>query len=447
MQVNYSIYQPEVGNSDSNQINAIVKIGLLYPETGFLSFLGQGILEAAVAGIYRINQSYAFNAVLKIADTRTDSNYVANATLDLLNEGVEIIIGPESSSNVVEASLITVSAEIPLISYSGTADYISEIKDNDYVFRVIGPDSYQVLALGNLIINQGLNSILVVNRNDVYGQGLANRLIHFFQANGVEFFNISYDANQLSFEQEVDFIESNPTDGLVIISYPDDGIKIIEEMQNRNITRKIFSPEGLATSQVINNTNIRDYLNGSLSGTSPGIENADNTLLEQYYEDLNQTNGSPGSYGAFVYDSVLLAGAGLNDIPFSSGMELRNSLYKVANNFKGASSSNKAFNCVGDPIIQSYEIWEASNYQMNLIGNIVYNTGGAVKSICNGDLTINHPSGNDISTVEFINTSTINTSIIDYSSIFETFVQLVTYSSLGGFSGVLIAIIVKRIQK
>ena len=93
-----------------------MKIGFLYPETGQLRFLGEGLLDAAIAGIYRINQLYGLDVTLETYDTQTNPEIAVNGALTLVNDGVKIIIGPATSQEVVEASNVTIPAEIPLIS-------------------------------------------------------------------------------------------------------------------------------------------------------------------------------------------------------------------------------------------------------------------------------------------------------------------------------------------
>jgi branched-chain amino acid transport system substrate-binding protein len=446
--LSYSSVTLNTSKSESNQLDPVVKIGFLYPETGQLSFLNQGLLNAAIAGTHRINQTYSFDVILEIVDTQSKPEIAKSATQFLIDEGIQVIVGPASSASTLEASTISIPAEAPIISYSATADYISEINDNDYVFRVVGSDFYQGRALGQLIVNQSINSTLVVHRDDIYGTGFVEGISDFFQDNGISFSSISYDGNSLNFENEITTVlKSSSVDTLVLISFPEEGIKILEEMQNQNISKTIFSTDGLATSQVLNNTNIRDYLNGTLFGTSHGIEGEGNIILDQYHEDLNQTGGFSGSLGEYVYDAFLLAGAALNDVPFYNGAEIRNSLYKVAYDLPGASSFNKAFNCAGDPVRQSYDIWEASNYDMNIIEKIMYDSSleEAVNARCGSNLSTTPPIATE-ETTNLVNGQT-NNSFFDFPDFLTNLVQLVSFSSLGGFLGLIIAVVLRRIQK
>ncbi len=174
---------------------------------------------------------------------------------------------------------------------------------------------------------------------------------------------IKYSPTQSSFSSEVTQIKNSEADGVIIVAFPEDAKLIFSEAKSQNLDLKWFGTDGIASTSVTNESSIRDYLDGRLFGTTPssGTNPGAATLFQQYLDDLDAIGGTKGIFGDYAYDAVLLAAAAVKDAGSYDGVAIRNSLYKVANGFKGATGENKAFDCNGEPIEQSYDYWKAEN--------------------------------------------------------------------------------------
>lgn len=357
----------------TSSLPTLVKIGFLYPATGELGPIGQGVLDGAMAAAYRLNQTFgkqatnAFNVSIVPEDTATDPTTTAAAATTLLSDGVQVIVGAAGSSNTLAAAGVTVPASVPLISYASTSPALSVYNDSDYLMRTVASDLYQGVALANLTYNSGNHSVYVLNLNNAYGNGVYQQFkTQFEKLGGTVVGEIAYTQTATDFSSEISTIKASAASAIVMVSYPTDGNLIFTEAQTQSLNSMFFfGTDGIASTGVTNNTATRDFVNGKLFGTTPssGI-NSSATLSQQFRNDLTATGGSYGIYSDYAYDAVLLAGTAVNASGVYNGPNIRDALYKVANGFKGATSSDKAFNCDGDPISQTYDYWNASNYKV-----------------------------------------------------------------------------------
>lgn len=356
------------GVAKATALDPTVKIGFLYPATGGLGAIGDGLMAGAVAAAYRANMTYGqfFNVTLVSADTATDPTTSKTSAQTLVSDGVQVVVGAAASGATLAASEVTIPSQVPLISYASTSPSITDLADNDYVMRVVASDAYQGVALAKLAENHSVSSVYILNLDNAYGNGVAAKFATAYAAlGGTVVGQTAYDPTASSFATEISNVKSSSAAGVVIIAYPDDANKIFAEAQTQSVSLPWFGTDGIASGSVTNNTATRDYLDGTLFGTTPSTgADASNTNYAQFTADLASTSGSYGVYGDYVYDAVLLAAAAINKTQNYSGSAIRDALYAVANGFKGATSPDKAFNCDGEPVSQTYDYWNASGYSV-----------------------------------------------------------------------------------
>lgn len=355
-----------VSQAKPEALPSVVKIGFLYPKTGGLGQIGQGVLDGAIAAAYRLNTTYGstFKVQLVPEDTATTPATAATVSQTLISDGVQVIVGAAASGDTIAASAVTIPNRVPLISYASTNPAISLLNDSDYVMRVVASDLYQGQALAKLVVSEGVHSPYVLYQNTPYGTGVDQQFVKEFQALG---YNISgsasYDPAASSFASEISTLKSTSgVDGVVLVAYPTDGNEVLQAADTAGVAGPWFGTDGIADPSVTNNSATVNYVSGNLFGTTPSAAyNQSGTLYTQFVNDETATNGSYGIYGDYAYDAVLLAGAAINKAGTYDGTAIRDALYQVANGFEGATSSNKAFDCAGDPISQSYDFWNATN--------------------------------------------------------------------------------------
>ena len=96
-----------------------IKIGLLLPLTGRGAAIGQILLESAQMALFEIGDD---RLVLIPRDTGDTPEQAVAATQELLNQGVEVILGPYFSASVSAAAPIANAAGVNLIAFSNSRD-------------------------------------------------------------------------------------------------------------------------------------------------------------------------------------------------------------------------------------------------------------------------------------------------------------------------------------
>ncbi|MBT6591055.1 MAG: ABC transporter substrate-binding protein, partial [Rhodospirillaceae bacterium] len=119
------------------------RIGLLLPLSGpsRATELGQAMLNAALLALFDIGGE---RLLLMPRDTGGTPQGAVQATVELLGEGAEIILGPLFNTSVEAAAVITQTRGVPMISFSsdrrvaGNGVYILSFTPSQEVDAVIG---------------------------------------------------------------------------------------------------------------------------------------------------------------------------------------------------------------------------------------------------------------------------------------------------------------------
>lgn len=201
-----------------------LKIGTLLPETGNLAFLGPPEIAGVQMAVAEINEAGGVNgADVELVegdsgDTTTDTA-VQTVTRELA-EGVDAIIGAASSS--VSASVIdqVTGAGVTMFSPANTSKQFSDYPDKGLYFRLGPSDILQGQVLAEVIAGDGNASLVILNFDDDYGNGLAEDLAASFTAGGGEVIDtITYDPQAQTFDAEVGQALEADADAVALIGF------------------------------------------------------------------------------------------------------------------------------------------------------------------------------------------------------------------------------------
>ncbi|MGH9275163.1 MAG: ABC transporter substrate-binding protein, partial [Acidimicrobiales bacterium] len=204
--------------------DGVLKIGTLLPETGNLAFLGPPEIAGVQMAVAEINEAGGVNgADVELVegdsgDTTTDTA-VQTVTRELA-EGVDAIVGAASSS--VSASVIdqVTGAGVTMFSPANTSKQFSDYPDKGLYFRLGPSDILQGQVLAEVIAEDGNASLLILNFDDDYGNGLAEDLAASFTAGGGEVLDtITYDPQAQTFDAEVQQALEADADAIALIGF------------------------------------------------------------------------------------------------------------------------------------------------------------------------------------------------------------------------------------
>jgi len=304
-----------------------IKIGVLLP----LTLEGvQSVMNKRLKGIILAKEEINSKGLildkkieLIIADNQGKYDENLLKAEELIENGCVAIIGAIWSSRTIDvAQKVTIPNHIVLISPASTSPLITDLDDNNLVFRTIPSDVFQGKAAANYAFtNLNTQTASVIYIDNAYGSGLAHAFKNEYSTMGgtIESFK-SYEEldnyDLYDFTDAAETVLQNEPDMIYIVSYVQEGAKIATTLSSRlhsGYTPKVMGCETLSTGDFLPPNSPADFVNGMVI-LNPG-SNKNNPLLNEFqanYQALfKEEINDPTS--ANCYDALyLLAYAILN---------------------------------------------------------------------------------------------------------------------------------------
>jgi len=164
-----------------------VNIGVAYPATGGVAFLGTTQIDWAKYAQNRWNKSHKLKINLVQGDTQLTTNAAANIAVAhsfASNGKLLAVTGPAGSQEVQDSNAIYAAAGLANVSGSATRIFLTRAKGNDsretkkgFFFRTVPNDGQQGDRVANFIHKTlKLKHVYIIDDEEAYSQGLADQV-------------------------------------------------------------------------------------------------------------------------------------------------------------------------------------------------------------------------------------------------------------------------------
>jgi ABC-type branched-subunit amino acid transport system substrate-binding protein len=317
-----------------------LRIGVLVPFTGALSTFGPEYENAADLAAKCINNAGGVNGgelVIITGDTGTAAEQgVSEATRLVDVENVVAIVGAAASSvTLAVAESVTVPNQILQISPASTSPALTDVPDDDFLFRTPISDAAQGVVLAQVVAEDlGYTSVCTLFVNNPYGQGLNDQFAETFQTEygGAVTASVPHDdAQAVSYAGQLNQCVQGDPEALVAISYPvgQATVYLREAIEGALIEQFVFV-DGTKDDEMFAELGWENF--DGMLGTNPGAlltafgEEFDNAY-EQEYGEAYEVPFVREAFDAVIAIALAAAAAGTN----TDGVAIRDSLRDVSN--------------------------------------------------------------------------------------------------------------------
>lgn len=313
-----------------------LKLGALMPMTGDLQAYGQTSLNGIELAAQEINSAGGVlgeDMEIELGDTQTNPQSGIDAAKKLVSiEGVSGIVGALSSGVTIPVAQSVTSKEgVPQISGASTSPVITDLDDDDFMFRTVPSDAFQGRALAEVVAEDGMSSVSILYVNNDYGEGLAESFAAAFEGHGgtVEESN-AFEQGNASYRGEVSGAAEGDPEALLVIGYPESGVTILRQaLEGGHFDRFVFT-DGLKAPEIIESVGA-EVLEGSF-GTAPEAL-TDTDAAEHFRTAYESEYGEvpPKPFIDTAYDATWVLALAAQAAGSTDGEAVRDALRDVAN--------------------------------------------------------------------------------------------------------------------
>lgn len=197
--------EPEPAASGSGS-DRTVMLGVLQPETGDLGSLGQAIRDAALLPARQLGDSIDQTIDTQTGDTQSTAQAAVDAANSLVSAGYPSITGAASSEATIQvARNVLVDSGVVGCSPASTSPTITNLEDDDYVFRTPPSDALQGQVLAQVATEElDASTASTLYLNNSYGQALQEAFVSAFQdRDGSVLQQVGFESQQNSYTSQL----------------------------------------------------------------------------------------------------------------------------------------------------------------------------------------------------------------------------------------------------
>lgn len=315
-----------------------VKVGALMGITGPLANFIPPILNAAKLAEADVNAGGGIlgggKFTLVVSDGQAAAQPSVDAASKLVNlENVAAIMGGLSSgATVAAANAVSIPNKVLQLSPTATTPVMTDMDDDDYVFRIVPSDNYQGQVLANIVLDEGIKKVAVAYVNNDYGVGIAGTFKEAYESlGGTVAAYEKHEDKKNSYRGELATMASSGAEALVVIAYAGgSGAKIVKQSLENGFFDRFIGTDGLRDDVLIEQVGAEALATSFFSApTSP----ADNPIAGPFHERFDETYGE-GSDKPFVdqsYDATMLIALAIEKAGSTDRTAIRDALRDVSN--------------------------------------------------------------------------------------------------------------------
>ncbi|WP_444985314.1 ABC transporter substrate-binding protein [Halomonas mongoliensis] len=291
---------------------AEVKVGFLGGFTGGIESLTPPIFEGARLAVQQVNEQGGIlggqTLVMPSGDTTcADASAASNAADRMVNtENVTAIVGALcTGATIAAANNAAIPGGVVMVSPASTAPAVSELDDNDLVFRTVPSDAFQGEMLAKLVLDRGIDFVAVTYVNNDYGRGLSEAFSEAFEAGGGTVAeNLAHEDNRADYRSELGSLSASGADTLVVLAYADtSGQTVLRQAYESGMFTQYVGADGMVGDSLVQAVGA-DVLEGMIA-TRPGSPDLPGTEL--FNEAAEAAGIDPSAvFAAQAYDAAFL---------------------------------------------------------------------------------------------------------------------------------------------
>ncbi len=342
-----------------------IRIGVVLPLTGNISEYGMPALNGIKLAVEQYNKTNTPKIRLVIYDGTGDMKVTNNRVKQLISNKVIAIIGPLTSSNVMNSSIITQKHSVVQIAPAAT--HVLATKYSRAIWKVCYSDDDQGSVMAHFAIKKGLkHAFVIIDTTNVYSKGLAmyfNNALEYINGKTVK--NYYLNDGKFDISDIVKAIKNSKPDFVFIPLYYTDSYKLIKAFRKNGINIPIMGGDGWDSPALYK----KDFkLPGNNYFCDHFFYKTDDDMAKEFVNNYTKVYKKvPSSMSALGYDAASLL---ISEIKNNKAYD-KNSLLTAMtqlDNFYGVTGSMN-FNKTADPH-KGFYIIKISDKGTNLVEHI-----------------------------------------------------------------------------
>ncbi|MEV5412168.1 ABC transporter substrate-binding protein [Thermopolyspora sp. NPDC052614] len=310
-----------------------IDVGALVPLSGGGAVYGPDIEAALKIAVEEINENPPMGRpfLLHVADSQTDPDAATRAVQKLINVNRSAaIMGVWSSAETLAIAPMVIQSGTLLTTAAGAAG-VTDLQDQDLVWRFYPPGKYTGAAIAQAVREQGWRTVVTMSRNDPSGLTIIKSFREAFEKSGGKVVDaITYPAGQSSYTGEVRRAIDRKADVIVNVGYTPELSAMLKDARN-SPDKGTWLSVGWSVNQGLFDAVGADVAEGLYSvDAAPNVETpAFERLRTTFKGTTGRTLLASDTFAFYAYDSAISVALAMTACNCTKGAELTAAMAKV----------------------------------------------------------------------------------------------------------------------
>ncbi len=303
---------------------ADITVGAPFALTGPVAEQVKAMRQGAELAVQQVNSqggvlgtSYRLN----FADTACDADKGVEAVRQLVQSGVLALVGPVCSGVTLrQARSVSIPAGVVTLSVASASSLITQLADQDLVFRTAPSDAVKGQALAQQALTMGIRKIAISHASDAYNTGVALVFADAFKALGGQVvIDQVHQPKQADYAGEARAVAAGATDVALFAYSGSGGIQYLKNLLADSGVKRVLGTDGLMSSE------LATALNADQLAKLSFVLAAADTEREGYKRWLALATAAKikadGPYVANAYDAAFMMALAIEAVGASSAAD------------------------------------------------------------------------------------------------------------------------------
>lgn len=239
----------------NGQARAEIRVGAPMALSGSIASQAQDMRAGAELAMAQVNQQGGVLGTpyrLDFADTACDPDKGVDVVRQLIQAGAVALVGPVCSGVTLRvARSVTIPAGVALLSVASASSLITQLDDQDLVFRTAPSDALKGSALARVAHEMGVRSVAVSHASDAYNTGVAQMFAEAFKALGGRVtVNQSHEPRQADYQREARAVAAGAGDVALFAYSGSGGVQYLKDVLDQPGVRRVLGTDGLMSKDL-----------------------------------------------------------------------------------------------------------------------------------------------------------------------------------------------------
>lgn len=235
---------------------ADITVGAPFALSGPVAEQALAMRQGAELAVQQVNQQGGLLGKtyrLDFADTGCDPDKGVEVVRRLVQSGVPALVGPVCSGVTMRvARSVTIPAGVTVLSVASASSLITNLNDQDTVFRTAPSDAQKGSALARQAFGMGMRSVAVSHASDAYNTGVAQVFADVFKALGGRVtVNQSHEPGQADYRREARAVAAGAADVALFAYSGSGGVQYLKDVLAQPGVKRVVGTDGLMSKDLV----------------------------------------------------------------------------------------------------------------------------------------------------------------------------------------------------